>query len=94
MSETETWYRTGHDTIEAVKVTKYTDNTVWVDRGAWGIRRQSRRSEYRAFFPTWKEARDHLEAEARKELEAAQRHLDTARFRLATIQAMKEPGHD
>lgn len=94
MSEAETWYRTRHDTIEAVKVTKYTDKSVWADHQFWGHCRQARRSYDRAICPTWREAHQFLEDVARQDLEVAQRNLKALSARLATIQAMKEPDNE
>ena len=95
MSEHETWYRAsrnGH--ISAAKVTKHTDTCVWVEEGFLGICRRRRLGFEWGIFPTWVEARRYIEAAAREELELSRRQLDTARSRLATIQAMKEPDNE
>ena len=100
MSEHETWYRAIFgDLIEPVVVTKVGDKSVWTLTGYFGntydkptARRRNTSGE--TYHRTWREARDHLDAAARKELEVIHRHLDTARSKLATIQAMKEPDND
>lgn len=94
MSEHETWYETYNGRIIAVKVAGHTDQTVMLDLGNNKTRRKARESSYSSFFPTWREAKSHLERVSRRELEFARQRLDTARSRLATIQAMKEPDNE
>ena len=94
MSEQEIWYEVRRDWITTVKVASHTDQTVMIDHGNNNIRRKARRGSYSSFFPTWQKAKLHLECLARCDLEAAHRRLDSARSRLAIIQAMKEPDNE
>jgi hypothetical protein len=82
------WYKTSYraEKVERINVTKFSDKSVWVDNV-----RAARHSEYYDYFPSWKEAREHMIDRAHTRLEIAKRRVDTCRSVLEIVKATKQP---
>jgi hypothetical protein len=82
------WYKTSYraEKVERVIVTATTDKSVWV-----GDVRQLRHSDHYDYFPSWKEAYEHMVNCAHRRLEIAKRRVDTCRSVLETVKATKQP---
>lgn len=82
------WYEISYrgEVVKRVNVTKFSDKSVWV-----GDVRAARHSEYYDYFPSWKEAHEHMIECAHRHLEIAKRRVDTCRSVLETVKATKQP---
>jgi hypothetical protein len=82
------WYKTSYsaEKVERINVTKFSDKSVWV-----GDVRQLRHSEYYNYFPSWKEAYEHMVNCAYRRLEIAKRRVDRCHSVLETVKATKQP---
>lgn len=54
---------------------------------AWAVRMQ----KYKPYFPTWKEAHEHMLARADERFKRAQRELNSATIHRMKVKAMEEP---
>lgn len=82
-------YRTfSSSTIEAVEVVRETKVFVWLPNG----RRESKISDWRAYFDTWPEAHKYLVDKQKRNVELDEQCLKSQKKLLAELEAMKMPG--
>ncbi len=84
----EKWFQTSgrySPRITPVEVERHTDASVWING-----RRHARISGWECYFPTWKEAHDHLLGEAAARVASARRKLEIANSTYGNIKGMKE----
>lgn len=100
MSKTTTWFQLEFDRITAVQVVRHTDKSVVLWKKAFTIDRaedkfeevrRARLSDWRCYFPSWRDAHAHLLAKAEAELAAARHKLQAAQSRHGNVKGMKPP---
>lgn len=101
MEETTTWYRAAWSRIEPVEVLGHSRHQILLLERHTHYRtgealpptqhRVARMKSQCAYFPTWKEAHQHLMQEVEAKLTAARRNLELAQARYGNVKGMKPP---
>lgn len=80
-----TWFEGFGQKVTPVEVEKFTDNSVWI-----GGRRTGRNADWRAFFPTEREAWDWVQAREEARVASAERQVVYARGMLEKALAARK----
>lgn len=87
-----TWWKTWLGKIDPVSVVRETDEFVWLhDTTFSGLRRDrksKKMSAFECYFPTWRQAHEHLMNEATRDAENARRALARAEERMTDVMMM------